>query len=165
LHRGSPGLDEDGDGSEDDDEDEDDDKNGSGHAPKTPAKTLVASSAMASTLASAIHGSKHKSMVDSIADVSAHEQANCITIVNINANPKNVHMDQQESHKRHTQLDVELARLQHQHDEAAAQRTHEALMFDKQITLELARAGHCGGAPIGYSAGGPLDNVHPSLRR
>ena len=103
-------------------------------------------------------------MADSIADVSAHEQANHIKIVNINANAKNARSDQRESCKRRTQLDIELARLQHQRDEAAAQRTHEALMFDKQVALELTRADHGSGASISYGAGGPLDNVHPSLR-
>jgi len=50
----------------------------------------------------AIRGSKRKSMADSIADVSAHEQANHIKIVNINANAKNCRSDQRESCKWHT---------------------------------------------------------------
>ena len=60
---------------------------------------------------------------------------------------------------------VELARLQHQHDEAAAQHAHEAVMFDKQAALELARAGRTGGTQAGYSVGGPLDHIHPGLRQ
>lgn len=37
---------------------------------------------------------------------------------------------------------VELARLAHARDEAAAQWAHNAMMFDKQVQLEMMHVGH-----------------------
>ena len=60
---------------------------------------------------------------------------------------------------------VELAQLQHQHNETATQHAHEVVMFNKQAALELARAGHTGGTQAGYCVGGPLDHIHPALHQ
>jgi hypothetical protein len=160
-HHGSPHLDdedEDEDGVGDGDGDDNDEaEDGGGRLLKTPTPA-------SSTVSLATRGTKRKSMADSIAEVSAHERVNRIKIANINAAAKNLRSDQRESRKRSAQMAVELARFQHQRDEAAAQRAHEAVMFDKQVALELARTGHGGGAQASYGVGGPLDHVHPALR-
>ena len=98
-------------------------------------------------------------MADSIIEVSAHERENQIKIVKINATAKTEHSNQQESIKRRTNLELELAHMQHQQDEAAAQHAHEAAMFNRQASLEMARAGQ-----VEYSVGRPRDTIHPSLR-
>jgi hypothetical protein len=127
----------------------------------------AAAAAVPSVPVSATHGLKRKSIADSITDVSARERANRVQIANINATAKNARSDQWESLKRRTQLDIEQVRLQHQHDEATAQRTHEALMFDKRAALEMAKVAHANGSGLqaSYGVGGPFDNLHPSLQR
>ena len=96
-------------------------------------------------------GQKRKSIADSIADISAHEEENRIKIAKINAMAKTHRSTERERIKRRTHMEMELARLQHQRDEAAAQRAHEAahaqraheaLMFDKQIALGRASSWH-----------------------
>lgn len=98
--------------------------------------------------------------MDSIADVSACKRENHIKIAKINATTKTERSVQRERIKRETNMQLELAHLQHQCEEAAAQRAHEALMFDKQIALEMARA-HRGN----FAGHGPsLGNIDPNLR-
>jgi hypothetical protein len=148
---GSPNIDG------NDDEDEDGEESGE-DADGDPLRTPVATSAVLSAT-STPRGQKRKSMADSITEVSAHERENHIKIARINATAKTERSSQWESIKRHTNMELELAQMQHQHDEAAAPRAHEAAMFDRQAALKLARAGQGG-----YNSGGPPhSDIHPSL--
>jgi hypothetical protein len=134
-HMGSPNLDAtDTDDENDDDDDKDDDKDDAeGGTLRTPAATSAVPPA-----SSASRGQKRKSIADSIAEVSAHERNNRIKIAKINATAKTDRATQRETIKRQSNMDMELARMQHQREEAAAQRAHEAAMFDRQATLEMA---------------------------
>jgi hypothetical protein len=139
-----------------DDEDEDGEESGE-DADGDPLRTPVATSAVPSAT-STPQGQKRKSMADSIAEVSAHERENRIKIARINAMAKTERSSQWESIKRQTNMELELGRTQHQHDEAA-QCAHEAAMFDRQAALKLARAGQGG-----YNSDGPpCSDIHPSL--
>ena len=97
-------------------------------------------------------------MADSIMEVSARERENHIKIAKINATAKTEHSNQRETIKRRTNMELELARMQHQRDETAAQCAHETAMFDRQAALEMARGGQGG-----YGIGGP-SAIHPGLR-
>lgn len=90
------------------------------------------------------HGQKQESMANSIIEVSAHERENCTKITKINAAVKTECSNQWETLKWHTNMELELAHLQHQQNEAAAQCAHETAMFDWQAALEMARAGQGG---------------------
>ena len=145
-------------GSPEADEDEDSEESGEdadGDPLRTPAATLAVPSATSTP-----RGQKRKSIADSIAEVSAHERENRIKIAKINATAKTERSSQRETIKRRTNMELELARMQHQRDEAAAQRAHEVAMFDRRAALEMARAGQGG-----YALGGPpRSDIHPSLR-
>ena len=140
------------DGDEDNEDDGEEDTDGDS------LRTSAATSAVPSA-SSTPRGQKQKFMADSIIKVSACERENQIKIAKINATAKTERSNQRESIKRRTNLELELARMQHQRDEAAAQRAHEAAMFDRQASLEMARAGQAE-----YGVGGPHDAIHPSLR-
>lgn len=140
----------DGDDDDEGDDEGDDDDNVDDEPPRT--------SATISSATSTPHGQKQKSMADSIMEVSARERENRIKIAKINATAKTERSNQRETIKRHTNMELELARMQHQRDETAAQRAHETAMFDRQAALEMARAGQGG-----YGIGGP-SAIHPGLR-
>ena len=97
-------------------------------------------------------------MADSIVEVSACKRESHIKIARINAMAKTEHSSQWETIKWRTNVELELAHMQHQCDEAAAQHAHEAAMFNRQAAVEMARAGQGG-----YGVGGPHDAIHPSL--
>jgi hypothetical protein len=145
-----------GDGDGGGDSDYDDDSNEE-DIDGDPLRTPAAISAVPSAT-STPYGQKCKSMADSIAEISACERDNHIKIAKINASAKTEHSTQWETIKRQMNMDLELACMQHQQDEAAAQCAHEAAMFDRQATLKMARADQGQ-----YGVGGPHDNIHPNL--
>ena len=135
---GSPNLDK-TDSKDNKDNDGDDDKNENEDGEPLMAATAVSATVPSpSAPLSVSRGQKRKSIADSITDISACEQDNRIKIAKINASAKTQCSTERERIKRHTHMEMELVRLQHQRDEAAAQRAHEALMFNKQIALEMA---------------------------
>lgn len=153
---GSPNLDATDKDDEDEDDEDEDDEDADGDLPMTPTATS------ATSMSSTSQRQKCKSITDSITEVSARERDNRIKIAKINATAKTLRTTQWETIKRQSYMDMELARMQHQQEEAAAQRTHEAAMFDRQAALEMARAGQ-GGYAGPSSAGPPRDNIHPSF--
>lgn len=144
------------DSKDDKDNDSDNDENENKDGEPLMAATAVSAVPSPSVLLSVSCGQKHKSIADSIADISAHEWDNQIKIAKINASAKTQCSTECECIKQCTHMKIELVKLQHQHDEAAAQHAHEALMFDKQIALKMAQAGHM--------TGPSSDNIDPSLR-
>jgi hypothetical protein len=101
-------------------------------------------------------------MADSIAEVSAHKRDNRLKIAKINATAKTEHSNQRETIKWCTNMELELACMQHARDEAATQRAHEAAMFDRQAALKLAKAGQ-GGYAIQRNDGPSRENIHLDL--
>jgi hypothetical protein len=152
-HMGLPNLD-----ATDTDDENDDKDDAEGGTLRTPTATSAVPPA-----SSASHEQKRKSIADSIAEVSAHERNNHIKIAKINATAKTDCATQRETIKQQSNMDMELARMQHQWEEAAAQQAHEAAMFDRQAALEMARAGQGAYAGTG-GAGPPCSNIDPSLR-
>lgn len=149
-HHNTPTRSQDDDHTDGDDDDEGDDDDDIDDEPPRTSATI-------SSATSTPRGQKRKSMADSIMEVSARERENRIKIAKINATAKTERSNQRETIKRRTNMELELARMQHQRDETAAQRAHETAMFDRQATLEMARAGQGG-----YGIGGP-SAIHPGL--
>jgi hypothetical protein len=92
------------------------------------------------------------SMMDQITDATSALRDGQIKIAKTNTEEKTTRTLEREKLKRQGQLNIELARMNHQAKEAAAQRAHEIFMMDRQIQLEAIKAGH--GGPVPY-AGGP----------
>jgi len=98
------------------------------------------------------HGSKRKSMTDSISEIATAERGNRLEIAIIQAKAKTERSIEKERIKRKMNMEMERTRLEHHQQEANAQRTHEAAMFDRQIALETIKAGQ------------PMRNIHPDFR-
>jgi len=131
-------------------------------SPRTPDMKSDSKSEL--TPPSTMRGQKRKSMADQIAEVSAFERRNRIKIADIQSKAKTDRSNERERIKCRAHLEMEVNCLQHATQEAAAQRAHEVMMFDRQAALELARAGNVGAfaAHIGHDL--HLDNIHPELR-
>ena len=100
-----------------------------------------------------MRGQKRKAgMMDQIADATSALRDSQIKIAKANAEEKTTRALEREKLKRQGQLNIELARMNHQAGEAAAQRAHEIFMMDRQIQLEAMKAGH--GGPVSYAGGG-----------
>jgi hypothetical protein len=100
-----------------------------------------------------MRGQKRKAgMMDQIADATSALRESQIKIAKTNAEEKTTRALEREKLKRQGQLNIELARMNHQAGEAAAQRAHEIFMMDRQIQLEAMKAGH--GSPVPYAGGG-----------
>jgi hypothetical protein len=97
-----------------------------------------------------MRGQKRKAgMMDQITDATSALRNSQIKIAKTNAVEKTTRALEREKLKRQGQLNIELARMNHQADEAAAQRAHEIFMMDRQIQLEAMKAGH--GSPVPYA--------------
>jgi len=97
-----------------------------------------------------MHGQKCKAgMMDQIADATSALRDSQIKIAKANAEEKTTRALECEKLKRQGQLNIELAQMNHQVGEAAAQRAHEIFMMDRQIQLEAMKAGH--GGPVSYA--------------
>ena len=129
-HAGSPALDE------DDEDNSDDDRITPPPAPKAVSAVL-----------------KHKSLADSVADIANGERANHSKIAESLAKEKTIRSTEREKVKRGATVQVEIARMEHQEREFAAQRAHDIAMFNWQMELEKFRA-----ARSGPSAGPPSGN-------
>jgi hypothetical protein len=99
-----------------------------------------------------VRGGKRKSMADSISEIATAERENRLEIASIQAKAKTERSIEKERIKRKMTMEMERAHLEHRHQEANAQRAHEAAMFDRQIALEAMKAG------------GPMSNIHPDFR-
>jgi hypothetical protein len=103
-----------------------------------------------------MQGQKRKaSMMDQIADATSALRDSQIKIAKTNAEEKTTRSLEREKLKRQGQLDIELARMNHQAGEAAAQCAHEIFMMDKQIQLAAIKAGHGSSVPYAGGSGGP----------
>jgi hypothetical protein len=90
---------------------------------------------------------KHKaSMMDQIAEVTKSERQNHFKIATINTDAKTLRAIEKEKIKRCAVLELEVTRLQHNAQEAAANCAHKVYMMDRQIALEAGKAGNHGGS-------------------
>lgn len=106
--------------------------------------------------ASVTKGQKRKSISDMVCDESELMQVTRVKIAEVQAKEKT----EWEKVKRQAFAEVELERLQFQHEEGEKQRAHKVMMMDRQIELERFKAmvaGH-----IGPSISDT--NIDPSLR-
>jgi hypothetical protein len=100
-----------------------------------------------------MRGQKCKaSMMDQITDATSTIHNSQIKIAKTNTEEKTTRALEREKLKRQGQLNIELAQMNHQVGEAAAQRAHEIFMMDRQIQLEAMKVGH--GGPVTYAGGG-----------
>lgn len=100
-----------------------------------------------------MRGQKRKaSIMDQITDATSALRDSQIKIAKTNAEEKTTRALKREKLKRQGQFNIELARMNHQVREAAAQRAHEVFMMDRQIQLESIKAGL--GYPVPYVGGG-----------
>ena len=83
-------------------------------------------------------------MMDQIAEVTKSECQNHFKIATVNANAKTLHAIEKEKIERCAVLELEVTRLQHNAQDAAANRAHEVYMMDRQIALEAAKTGNRG---------------------
>jgi hypothetical protein len=125
----------------DDENNEDEDDDGDDNAEGDPLRTPAATSAVLPAF-SASHGQKCKAIADSITEVSASERDNHIKISKINTTAKTDHATQWESIKWQSYMDMKLPCMQHQQEETAAQRAHEATMFNRQAGPSWSRRVH-----------------------
>jgi hypothetical protein len=114
-----------------------------------------------------LRGQKRKAtMMEQIAEVTNAERHTRTKIAALNATAKTNTAIKKEAIKHKVMIDMEVNCQAHQTREAAAMRTHEIFMIDRQIALEVARAGNNGGpsgyngAPPGYN-GGPVGGYPP----
>lgn len=118
-HAGSPAL---------DNEDGDDDRSSS-EAP--PAPTPIPSASK-----------KRKSLADSASEIAEHERTNRRKISENLAKEKTTRSVARERVKRAAHMDVEVARMEHDKNEANARRAHEIVLMDRQMAMEQFRAGN-----------------------
>ena len=82
--------------------------------------------------------------MDQIAKVTKSERQNHFKIATVNTDAKTLRAIEKEKIKHHTVLELEVTRLQHNAQKAAANCTHEVYMMDRQIALEAAKTGNRG---------------------
>ncbi|KAF8064138.1 hypothetical protein FPV67DRAFT_1451371 [Lyophyllum atratum] len=101
--------------------------------PVTPSQPLKAANAGKST------GQKRKGIHDMVTNLTSASRDTAVKIARIKYEEKTRGSMHKEKIKRKSELELELARLEHQRLQGEAQRAHELPMLDRQLQLECLR--------------------------